>query len=51
VTFPSRAFGAGEMRRFFDYVRAADGTADAVKRLKEWIVEQYKARGGTEGAA
>jgi len=26
VTFPSRAFGAGSERRFFDYLRAIDGS-------------------------
>ncbi len=29
VTFPSRAFGAGSERRFFDYLRAIDGSSDA----------------------
>jgi hypothetical protein len=26
VTFPSRAFGAGSERRYFDYLRSVDGT-------------------------
>lgn len=43
VTFPSRAFGAGSDRRFFDYVRSTDGTATAAKGLKQWIVEQFRA--------
>jgi len=29
VTFPSRAFGAGSERRYFDYLRSVDGTAAA----------------------
>ena len=35
VTFPSRAFGAGQERRFFDYLRPANGGAGAAKSLKE----------------
>lgn len=42
VTFPSRAFGAGSDRKFFDYVRASNGDAGAVKRFKEWIVLEYR---------
>jgi hypothetical protein len=33
VTFPSRAFGAGQERRFFDYLRSANGGAAAAKPL------------------
>ena len=44
VTFPSRAFGLGEGRRCFDYLRGVDGDVAAVKRLKSWIVEQYGAK-------
>jgi len=29
VTFPSRAFGAGQERRFFENLRSVDGTAAA----------------------
>ncbi len=42
VTFPSRAFGAGAERRFFDYLRAIDGTAEPVKRVKAWILDEYR---------
>lgn len=42
VTFPSRAFGAGSERRYFDYLRGVDGTADAAKRIKGWIVDEYR---------
>jgi hypothetical protein len=42
VTFPSRAFGAGQERRYFDYLRAVNGTAEAVKRVKAWIVDEYR---------
>ena len=45
VTFPSRAFGAGQERRYFDYIRPADptGGAAAAKALKEAIVAAYHA--------
>jgi hypothetical protein len=42
VTFPSRAFGAGNERRFFDYLRSVEGTLDAVKRVKSWILDEYR---------
>jgi hypothetical protein len=44
ITFPSRAFGGGSERRFFDYVRSANGDTAGPKNLKTWIVEQYKAQ-------
>lgn len=48
VTFPSRAFGMGSERRFFDYLRAADpGDSEAARsalyRVKRWIADEYKA--------
>jgi len=43
VTFPARAFGAGSDRRFFDYLRSAAADAAAVKRVKAWIVEEFRA--------
>jgi hypothetical protein len=43
VTFPSRAFGAGSERRYFDFLRAADGGSADPKRVKAWIVEEYRA--------
>ena len=42
VTFPSRAFGAGSERRYFDYLRSADGTGGETRRLKAWILEEYR---------
>ena len=42
VTFPSRAFGAGSERKYFDYLRSVDGTLETVKRLKAWIVDEYR---------
>jgi len=44
VTFPSRAFGAGTERRFFDYLRVADASAETLKRVKSWIVDEYRKR-------
>ena len=42
VTFPSRAFGAGSERRYFDYLRSVDGTLDVLKRVKAWILDEYR---------
>jgi len=42
VTFPSRAFGAGNERRYFDYLRAVDASGEMVKRVKAWILEEYR---------
>jgi hypothetical protein len=42
VTFPSRAFGAGSERKYFDFLRSEDGTLDVVKRVKVWIVDEYR---------
>ena len=44
VTFPSRAFGAGQERRYFDYLRPVNGGAAATKALKEALVAAYKAQ-------
>ena len=49
VTFPSRAFGIATERRFFDYLRASDGSAERVKDVKAWILDEY--RKATEEAA
>lgn len=40
VTFPSRAFGQGAERKYWDYLR---GDKAVVKGLKEAIVESYRA--------
>lgn len=44
VTFPSRAFGAGSDRRFFDFIRSIEGLGADGKRVKAWVVEQYRNR-------
>ena len=43
VTFPSRPFGTGSERRFFDYLRSVEGQAAGSKRVKAWILEQFRA--------
>jgi hypothetical protein len=43
VTFPSRAFGAGNERRYFDYLRPADGLGAEPRKVKGWIIEAYRA--------
>jgi hypothetical protein len=42
VTFPSRAFGGGTERKFFEYLRSADGAVTDVRRVKDWILEEYR---------
>lgn len=42
VTFPSRAFGTGTERKYFDYLRGADGTPAQARTVKDWILEEYK---------
>jgi len=42
VTFPSRAFGAGPERKYFDYLRSVDGNATTVKAVKSWVVSEYR---------
>ena len=49
VTFPSRAFGAGTERKYFDYLRATDGQGETIRRIKSWILEEY--RSASEHAA
>ncbi len=46
VTFPSRAFGAGTERKFFDFLRPAAGLFSESKRVKAWILEEYRASSG-----
>lgn len=41
VTFPSRAIGAGTERRFFDYLRSAQGNVEDMRRTKAWILQEW----------
>jgi hypothetical protein len=43
VTFPSRAFGAGNDRKYFDYLRSVEGQAAESKRVKAWILDEFRA--------
>jgi hypothetical protein len=43
VTFPSRAFGASNDRRYFEFLRSAEGMGGDVKRVKTWILEEFRA--------
>jgi hypothetical protein len=42
VTFPSRPIGVGNDRRYFDYLRSAEGVAADAKRVKEWILQEFR---------
>lgn len=44
VTFPSRAFGTGAERRFFDYLRSIEGQAADARRVKAWILDEYRTK-------
>lgn len=44
VTVPARSFGGPGERKFFDLVRAGDGGADSVRRLKTTIGDQHRLR-------
>ena len=49
VTFPSRAFGNGNERRFFDYLRSIEGNGADTKRVKAWILDEFRTQ--REGTA
>jgi hypothetical protein len=42
VTFPSRAFGAGNERKYFDYLRSVEAGSGEAKRVTYWILEAYR---------
>lgn len=44
VTLPARAFGAGQERRYFDYIRATSGVHRETDRLKEFVHEAWRQR-------
>ena len=43
VSVPSRAFGSGGERKFFDYLRSVEGNQADSRRVKDWILEEYRA--------
>src|SRR5713226_8879012 len=49
VTFPARAFGAGNDRRYFDFLRPIECGNGAAKTLKEGIVAAYRAQAASTG--
>lgn len=42
VTFPSRPFGVGNERRYFDYLRPMEASGTDVRRVKAWILEEFR---------
>lgn len=44
-SLPSRPFGAGGERRYFDLIRSTSGDSGPARRLRSWILEQYHAHG------
>ena len=50
ITFPSRAFGTGNERRFFDFLRSTEGDATVAKRVKAWISDAYRAHEAAQAA-
>jgi hypothetical protein len=49
VSLPSRAFGAGGERRYFDLLRSVEGQSTDGKRVRSWVLEQYRSQ--TKAAA
>jgi hypothetical protein len=44
VTFPSRSYGAGGDRRYYDFLRSVEASAKTVAQVKAWILEQWTSR-------
>ena len=42
VTFPSRAFGTGSERRYFDFLRSIEGTPLESRNLKTEMIAAYR---------
>lgn len=47
VTFPSRAFGTGSDRKFFDFLRSTEQSAAPAKAVKSWIMDAFHERGNS----
>jgi hypothetical protein len=45
VSLPARPFGGGGERRYFDLLRSIEGQSADAKRLKTWILDEFKGRG------
>ena len=44
LTLPSRAFGIGSERRYFEYLRTVNADGEAVKAFKARILDAYRQR-------
>lgn len=44
VTFPSRSYATGGERRYYDFLRSVEASAETVARVKAWVLEQWRAR-------
>lgn len=44
VTMPARSWAEGGEKRFFDLLRAGDGGAEALRRLKTAVCDQHRLR-------
>src|SRR5258708_18424706 len=42
VTFPARSFGVGGERRFFDLLRPVEAGSAEPRRVKDWILDEYR---------
>jgi hypothetical protein len=42
VTFPSRAFGTANDRKYFDYLRSIEPGAAGSRKVKDWVLEEYR---------
>ena len=42
VTFPARSFGVSGQRRFFDMLRPVDAGSTDPRRVKDWILDEYR---------
>ena len=43
VTFPARSFGLASERKYYDYLRSAESGVSETKKVKEWILEEFRA--------
>jgi hypothetical protein len=46
LTFPSRATGARSERSHFEYLCSGDGQPATVKRIKDWVLAEYRKQSG-----
>jgi hypothetical protein len=42
VTFPARSFGVSGERRFFDMLRVVEAGSAEAKRVKDWILSEWR---------